>query len=224
MHKGSGMKASILLIEGKRSDYPTFCYGLERKGYEVELAPNGNTAVTRLAEAYPDLAVVNAASLRTNGRRICQTLRKEMDGLPIVLITDQPAAALSGVDADVVLTLPFTIQKLINRIKPLLPVDEKNLLHIGPIRLDLAQRRVRCLGKQSKLTPRMIDLLKLLMEKKGEVIERDELFRQVWDTEYTADTRTLDVHISWLREALEADPRHPRFLKTVRGVGYRLDV
>jgi DNA-binding response OmpR family regulator len=218
------MKASVLLIEGKRSEYPTFSFGLERKGYEVVLAPNGTAAINRLAEAYPDLAVVNAASLRTNGRRICQSLRREMDGLPIVLITDQPAATLGDVAADVILTLPFTIQKLINRLRPLLPVEEKNLVHIGPIRLDLEQRRVRCLGKQSKLTPRMIALLRLLMEKKGEVIERDALFKQVWDTEYTADTRTLDVHISWLREALETDPRHPRFLKTVRGVGYRLDV
>jgi len=218
------MKASILLIEGKRSDYPTFSYGLQQKGYEVELVPNGNSAVARLSEAYPDLAVVNAASLRTNGRRICQTLRKELDGLPIILITDQPATTLGDVQANVILNLPFTIQKLINRIKPLLPAEEKNLLHVGPIRLDLEQHQVRCMGKQSKLTPRMIALLRLLMEKKGEVIERDLLFRQVWDTEYTVDTRTLDVHISWLRGALEADPRHPRFLKTVRGVGYRLDV
>jgi DNA-binding response OmpR family regulator len=218
------MRASILLIEGKRSDYPTFSYGLQKKGYEVELVSTGSLAVARLSEAYPDLAVVNAASLRTNGRRICQTLRKELDGLPIVLITDQPSASLAGFEADVVLSLPFTIQKLINRIKPLLPAEEKNQLHVGPIRLDLEQHRVRCMGKNSKLTPRMITLLKLLMEKKGEVIERDVLFKHVWDTEYTADTRTLDVHISWLREALEADPRHPRFLKTVRGVGYRLDV
>ena len=218
------MRVSILLIEGKRSDYPTFNYGLQKKGYEVELVSTGSSAVARLSAAYPDLAVVNAASLRTNGRRICQTLRKELDGLPIVLITDQPAASLGAVEADVVLSLPFTIQKLINRIKPLLPAEEKNLLHVGPIRLDLEQRRVRCMGKNSKLTPRMIALLRLLMEKKGEVIERDILFKHVWDTEYTADTRTLDVHISWLREALEADPRHPRFLKTVRGVGYRLDV
>jgi DNA-binding response OmpR family regulator len=88
----------------------------------------------------------------------------------------------------------------------------------------MEQRRVRCMGKQSKLTPRLVGLLKILMEHRGEVIEREKLFSQVWETEYTVDTRTLDVHISWLREAIEVDPRRPRFLKTIRGVGYRLDV
>ncbi|HEX9011861.1 MAG TPA: response regulator transcription factor, partial [Anaerolineaceae bacterium] len=124
----------------------------------------------------------------------------------------------------VVLSLPFTIQKLANRIRPFLPGDEKNLLHVGPVHLDLEQRRVRCLGKQSRLTPRLVNLLRILMEHPGVVVERAELFKQVWDTEYTADTRTLDVHVSWLREAIEVDPRHPHFLKTIRGVGYRLDI
>ncbi len=83
---------------------------------------------------------------------------------------------------------------------------------------------MRCEGKQARLTPRLVILLKTLMERPGEVIERNTLFRMVWETAYTADTRTLDVHVSWLREALEDDPRHPRFVKTVRGVGYRLDL
>ena len=98
------------------------------------------------------------------------------------------------------------------------------MLHTGPIRLDMGQRRVRCLGKQARLTPRLAAIFKTLMEHHGEVVERANLFSQVWETKYTEDTRTLDVHISWLRQALEVDPRHPRFLKTIRGVGYRLDV
>jgi DNA-binding response OmpR family regulator len=113
---------------------------------------------------------------------------------------------------------------LVNRIKPFLPADEKDLLHVGPIRLNLKQKQVRCMGRHARLTPRQVILLKTLMERPGEVFERGALFRLVWDTEYTGDTRTLDVHISWLRHALENDPRHPRFLKTVRGVGYRLDI
>jgi DNA-binding response OmpR family regulator len=218
------MTAKILLIEGKRADHASFGAGLTKKGYQVDSAPNGNAALNRLVYIDPDLVVIDAASLRTSGRRICQSLRKELDGMPIVLIVDATHDSDEKVEADVVLSLPFTVQKLINRIKPLLPVDETNLLHVGPIRLDLDQRRVRCLGKHGKLTPRLVTLLKLLMERRGEVVERENLFKAVWDTEYTADTRTLDVHISWLRQALEVDPRHPRFLKTVRGVGYRLDV
>ena len=98
------------------------------------------------------------------------------------------------------------------------------MVHVGPIRLDVERRRVRCLGKSTKLTPRLIMLLQMLMEKHGEVVERDVLFKKVWETNYTGDTRTLDVHVSWLRRAIEVDPLKPKFLKTVRGVGYRLDV
>ncbi len=218
------MKAKILLVEGKRADHLSFSPGLQKKGFQVDSVPNGASAVTCLEVVDPDVVVVDAASLRTSGKRICMALRDVIDGIPIVLIIDSGKPIPTKGEADVVLTLPFTIQKLANRIRPFLPADEKNMVHVGPIRLDLEQRRVRCLGKQERLTPRMVTLLKTLMEHPGEVIEREALFRLVWDTQYTVDTRTLDVHISWLRQALEADPRKPRFLKTVRGVGYRLDV
>jgi DNA-binding response OmpR family regulator len=218
------MAVKILIIEGKQADHPSFAPGLVKKGYQVETTPNGSAALTRLISLDPDLVVVDAASLRTSGRRICQSLRREMEILPIVLILPKEYDKNEKVDANVVLNLPFTVQKLANRIRPFMPVDEKDLLHVGPIRLNLKQRQVRCLGRQSRLTPHLVTLLKLLMEHPGEVMERSALFRLAWETEYIGDTRTLDVHISWLRRAIEVDPRHPRFLKTVRGVGYRLDV
>ena len=218
------MATKILLIEGTRADHHSFSTGLIKKGYQVISVPNGTAAMKRLMDVDPDLVVVDAASLRTSGKRICQTIRKELDGLPIVLLMSNTQEPIDKVDADVVLTLPFTVQKLINRFRPLLPPEEKDLLHIGPIRLNIQQKQVRCLGKQVRLTPRLVSLLRLLMEHHGEVMERELLFKLVWETEYTEDTRTLDVHISWLRHAIEVDPRHPRFLKTVRGVGYRLDI
>jgi DNA-binding response OmpR family regulator len=218
------VKAKILLIEGKRADHPSFSIGLRHKGYDIETVPTGNAALNCLEAVDPDLVVIDAASLRTSGKRICQSLREKVDGLPIILIIDGNHPVDGNTGANVVLSLPFTIQKLVNRIRPYMPADEKNLLHVGQIHLDMEQRRVRCLGKQSRLTPRLVSLLRILMEHPGVVIERAELFKQVWDTEYTADTRTLDVHVSWLREAIEVDPRQPRFLKTIRGVGYRLDV
>jgi DNA-binding response OmpR family regulator len=128
------------------------------------------------------------------------------------------------INADVILSLPFTAQKLVNRISHLLPSDGKHSIHAGPIRLDIEKRMVRCLGKQARLTPRLVDLLKELIEHRGEVVERKVLFSKVWETNYTDDTRTLDVHISWLRQAIEADPDAPQLLRTIRGVGYRLDV
>jgi DNA-binding response OmpR family regulator len=215
---------SILIIEGKKADRPSFASQLQKKGFAVTVVANGSEALARLNEAGPDIMVVNAASLGSTGVRICQSLRqKQEEQLPIVLILEADKVVDKSA-ADVVLNLPFTVQKLVNRIKPLLPGDGANVIHAGPIRLDIEHRRVKCLSKNSRLTPRLTALLQVLLQHRGEVIEREELFRQVWETSYTGDTRTLDVHISWLRRAIEMDPDHPRFLHTVRGVGYRLDV
>src|SRR5512140_704564 len=218
------MKARILLIEGKRSEHPSFSAGLTKKGFTVESVPNGNAALARLAATVPHLVIVDAASMRTSGKRICQSLRQHTATLPVVLVlAEEPDATEKGI-ANVVLVQPFTLQKLINRIRPLIPAESRDVLSAGPLQLDVEQRIVRCGIRQARLTPRLVVLLKILMEHPGELIDRKELFRQVWDTAYTVDTRTLDVHISWLRQAVEEDPRHPRYLKTVRGAGYRLDV
>lgn len=215
--------AKILLIEGRHTDVPSFALDLQKKGFEVVIVPSGGEASKRLEKIAPHLAVVNAASLRSSGVRICQSLREKDSKLPIILVV-APGVEVEKEVADSVLALPFTAQKLANRIKPLLPSDGKNVIHVGPIRLDAEKRRVKCLGKSSKLTPRLITLLRILLDHHGEVVERESLFKRVWDTNYTGDTRTLDVHISWLRRAIEIDPDNPRFLKTIRGVGYRLDV
>jgi len=217
------MKARILWVEGKRSDFTSFVPSLRKKDYWVEVAPTGIAAVARLLEVDPDLVVINAASLRSSGKQICNEIRERSKQLPIVLIVS-PEHKMTGIStANVILELPFTSRKLLNRITPLLPGDGKNILHVGLIRLDLELKRVRCLGREARLTPRMTHLLQVLLIHAGEAVDRQKLFSEVWDTKYTVDTRTLDVHISWLREALEENPRQPQFLKTIRGVGYRLD-
>ena len=217
------MTDSLLVIEGRHADIPSFASELQKKGFEVHIAKSGGAAVTRLEKINPSLAVVNAASLRSTGLRICQSIRDKNPKYPIILVLAKEAKVDKDI-ADAVLVLPFTVQKLANRIKPLLPGDGKNVLHVGPIRLDAEHRRVKCLGKNTKLTPRLVTLLQLLMDKHGEVVEREALFKKVWETNYTGDTRTLDVHVSWLRRAIELDPLKPKFLKTIRGIGYRLDV
>jgi DNA-binding response OmpR family regulator len=214
---------TLLVIEGRHAEIPSFAGDLQKKGFDTHTAQNGSQAVTRLKELNPSLVVINAASLRSTGLRICQSLREKDAKLPIVLILENEVE-VSKDAADSVLVLPFTVQKLVNRIKPLLPGDGKNVLHVGPIRLDLEKKRVRSLGRNTKLTPRLVTILNILMEKHGEVIERETLFKKAWETNYTGDTRTLDVHISWLRRAIELDPDNPKFLKTIRGVGYRLDI
>ena len=214
----------LLVIEGKHADHPAFVSALRKKGFVVELVNNGNQALARLVGGFnPDVVVVNAASLRTSGKRICRSLREKAPKVPILLILD-PDSELEKVDADITLSLPFTAQKLVNRIRHLLPGDGNDNIHAGPIRLDVQKSIVHCQEKQTRLTPRSMRLLKTLIDHKGEVVERKELFSKVWETNYTDDTRTLDVHISWLRRAIEADPEKPIYLKTIRGVGYRLDV
>ena len=216
-------KTTLLVIEGRHAEIPSFANDLQKKGFDVVSAQNGNEAVSQLKQTNPSLVVVNAPSLRSTGIRICLSIRKKDAKVPIILIVEDEKAVDKEL-ADSVLALPFTAQKLVNRIKALMPGDGDNMVSVGPIRLDLENRRVRSLGKNTKLTPRLITLLQILLDKHGEVVEREALFKKVWETNYTGDTRTLDVHISWLRRAIELDPDNPKFLKTIRGVGYRLDV
>jgi DNA-binding response OmpR family regulator len=216
-------KATLLVIEGRHAEIPSFAADLQKKGFDIVSAQNGSEAVSQLKQTNPTLVIVNAPSLRSTGIRICLSIRKKDAKIPIILIVEKEKPVDKEL-ADSVLALPFTAQKLVNRVKALMPGDGNNVVSVGPIRLDLENRRVRSLGKNTKLTPRLITLLQILMDKHGEVVEREALFKKVWETNYTGDTRTLDVHISWLRRAIELDPDNPKFLKTIRGVGYRLDV
>jgi DNA-binding response OmpR family regulator len=219
------MKVRILWVEGKRAESPPFIPSLRKKGYLVEIVSTGNEALKCMPEFDPDLVVVNAASMRTTGKRICRSLREKANSVPVVVISDpERMTQADDLCANVNLVLPFTTRKLINRILPLLPSEEEPILHVGPIRLFLDRKLVRCQGREATLTPRLVHLLRIFMEHPGEALEREKLFKEVWNTEYTVDTRTLDVHISWLRQAIEEDPRKPRFLKTMRGLGYRLDI
>jgi len=218
------MKARILWIEGKRAEGPSFIPGLRKKGYQVDVVSSGSEALTRLGQECPDLIILYAASLRTSGKRICRSLRDADPSVPILVIAGAEKPLGPDACASAVLMMPFTARKLLNAVEPLLPWEQEELFVVGPITLDLERKRVRCGERSARLNPHLTALLKILMEHPGEVLERERLFREVWMTDYTKDTRTLDVHMSWLREALEEDPRHPVHLKTVRGVGYRLDV
>jgi DNA-binding response OmpR family regulator len=221
--KSHSVFAKILVVEGTRVEHESFIEGLRKKGFDVTSATNGADALGKIKEVLPEVAVIDSPSLRTNGKRICQSLRKEDSKLAIILVVDGSHPLPIQVDANAILLLPFTAQKLANRIRTLLPEGGRNVLTAGPVKLYLDQNLLRCLNKRTVLTPRLVIILKLLIEHRGEVIERETLYKRAWETEYTGDTRSLDVHISWLRRALEADPRNPRFLKTIRGVGYRLD-
>jgi DNA-binding response OmpR family regulator len=218
------MKAKILWIEGKRAESPYFVPDLRKKGFTVDTVSTGKEAQVSLSKDKYDLVALNAASFRTSGKRICNDICERWNKIPLLMIANPDKPVTKDVGADVLLELPFTIRKLVNRINPLLPHSSNDVIRAGPVHLDLERRVVRCLEKEAHLTPRLTSLLKIFMQHPNEVLEREDLFRRIWNTEYTGDTRTLDVHISWIRQAIEPNPRKPRFLITIRGVGYRLDI
>lgn len=214
----------ILLIESERANAPSFAPALEKKGYTVITHHQVEAALSRMGDSPPDLLVLDAASMKTSGTRMSRTARGALNGIPIVLVAPVGSRPDAGSGATVTLVQPLTPRKLLNRVARLLPGDESFNLELGPIKLNLAQRKVRCRGRDARLTPKQARLLEVFMHNPGKLLTRATLIRQVWHTDYTGDTRTLDVHMSWLRRSVEEDPRRPVLLKTVRGMGYRLDL
>ncbi len=224
-------KAKILLIEGKRtSKRLSFAEPLQRR-YMVVLATTGQHALEIVSKTLPDVIVLNAASMRTTGQRICNTLRARFPETPIIHILKAPSPGAksprrrkksSGANSDVAvtLTLPFTARKLINRIERFIVDKNGKVLVAASIRLNLENRVLTTPNKEIRLTPKLTRLLELFIRHPNKVLERRFLMEQVWQTDYLGDTRTLDVHIRWIREAIEETPGKPTFLKTVRGKGY----
>lgn len=217
------MPLTALIIEGRRGDHSSFAEELEEKGYGVTQVPSGSAGLDILSSVDPDIVIVDAASLRTSGVRICQSFRRTDNDLPIILIVDRDVSLPEIVDANLVLRLPFTVQKLYNRTQAYRNTADKFIVQAGPIELNTKTQLVTCNDHQTKLTPRLVEILKVLMSNNGKVVKRKPLFSKVWNTDYTEDTRTLDVHISWLRQAIEEDPHHPKLIRTVRGEGYILE-
>lgn len=212
--------AKILWVKGRWTNHEDFVQALKKKGMEIDVVSNGKNAVAQVIEKVYDVIVVDAASMRTNGKRICKSLMETVQ-LPLILIVEE--ATNNVPDASIILELPFTSRKLTNRILPFVPGEGKNMIRIGEITLDVDRKQIIKNSKREVITPRLCHLLRILMEKNGVVVERNDLFKKVWHTDYTGDTRTLDVHVSWLRKIIEDDPRKPKHLITIRGVGYRFD-
>lgn len=216
--------AKILLIESGRTSAPSFGSALEKKGYDVTVRHNVDRALAKASNPEPDLVVLDAASMRTPGTRLCRRLRAEMDGMPIILLSPEGTQPEPGSGASLILVQPFTARKLLNRVARMIPGDERYNLEVGPLKLNLAQRKVECHGRESRLTPKQAKLLEVFMRNPGRLLTRKSLIQKVWHTDYTGDTRTLDVHISWLRRSIEKTPRKPKLIRTIRGMGYRLDL
>ncbi len=157
--------------------------------------------------------------MRTSGDRISARLRAQLGDLPIIHIRPEGAAAADN-PADVILSPPFTSRKLINRVQRYIKTPEAEVLSIGPFNLSLEQGTLTTPWGEKKLTPKLAELMELFLRDQDNTLERKHIMQTIWKTDYMGDTRTLDVHIRWLRKVVEPEPRKPKYITTVRGVGY----
>ncbi len=212
----------ILVVQGSGRNRLTKM--LERHGFSVSRALNGKDAVAKIKEISPALAVIDPSSLRINGARLSQMLKRADGSVPIIWVLDEGTAACEDGIADIWLKRPFTSRKLLNRVEKLLPSAESSILTAGDIVFDVEKREVHKSDHKQRLTPKQAKLLEALMRRAPEVLSRRFLMKNVWNTDYLGDTRTLDVHIRWVREIVEDNPSAPKYVRTVRGVGYRFEL
>jgi DNA-binding response OmpR family regulator len=208
----------ILLIESARNNGVSFAISLKRK-YQVQIAHSGKAGLALAQEKRPDVIVLDAVSLRTSGDRICTWLRKALGELPIIHIRAKDKSSSESV-ADVLLSPPFTSRKLINRIERFAAAAGGEVLEAGGFSLSPEQKTLVSPHSEKKLTPKLVALMELFMQNPDQTLERKDIMQVVWKTDYMGDTRTLDVHIRWLRQIVEPNPRKPQYIVTVRGVGY----
>jgi DNA-binding response OmpR family regulator len=212
---------TILLIESARSK-TSLAPLLERRRYAVVRASTIQQALAHVKRDSPALIVLDSTASRMDGAGMCRRIRARVDGVAMLLIVRAGVDVDATSGADYVLSEPFTPRRLLNRVARMLPSGKGDVLSAGDITLNVANRCVRLGKKEHQLTPKQSHLLEMFMRRPNEVITRRQLMKAVWNTDYMGDTRTLDVHVRWLRQIIEADAGKPRHLVTVRNVGYRL--
>lgn len=213
------MAATVLIVGNDRTTTATYA-GYLKKDYAIVAAHSGRQALAQVKAHRFDAIVVDTTSQRLNTRSICRRLRSACSA-PLVLIT-APNAKVDGVQDSVsAIPAPAAGKKLLPRVKAAIDTTPPRQLTIGPVSLDLENHRVTRGSKSSPLTPKEFFLLKFLMGRAGQTITRKTLMKEVWETDYLGDTRTLDVHIRWVREKVEDSPSKPQRLITIRGQGYK---
>ncbi|HWV24681.1 MAG TPA: response regulator transcription factor [Thermomicrobiales bacterium] len=227
----SHQPATILVVDDEPSLRATVQYNLVREGYTVKLAADGPEALSLARSERPDAIVLDVMLPGLDGFDVCRILRAESN-VPILLLSarGEELDRVLGLEfgADDYLTKPFAMRELLARIRALLrrarmtPVISDALPHtVGSLTIDPARHEISLGGTPLTLKPMEFDLLRYLALHPNTVLSRDRLLRDVWDYDYTFDTRTVDVHIRSLRSKIEVDPSQPRYIETVRGVGYR---
>ncbi len=223
---------TILVVDDEPTLVATLKYNLERESYRVLEAADGEAALAAARSGRPDLIVLDLMLPGLSGLEVCRILRKETR-VPIIMLTAKDAEVdkVVGLEtgADDYVTKPFGMPELMARVRALLrraePAEDDALdvVESGDLRVDLARREVQRAGSPLRLKPKELDLLGFFMRRRGRVLSREELLNQVWGYEFADDTRTVDVHVRWLRQTIAPDPAQPTRLITVRGEGYRFE-
>jgi DNA-binding response OmpR family regulator len=221
---------SILIVEDDETLQQTLAYNLEKEGYRIVLANDGSTGLEMARSQEPDLVILDVMLPELDGLSVCRILRREMD-VPIIMLTARSSEVdkIIGLDsgADDYVTKPFSLGELLARVRAALRRKPKaslpQQLESGDLKLDLIGRRAYKGSIELNLSNKEFDLLAELMRNKDIVLSRDLLLTKVWGYDYYGESRTVDVHIRWLREKIEETPSKPKRITTIRSIGYRFE-
>jgi len=233
-----GAKNKVLIVEDDRTLRETLRYNLVADGFDVVVAEDGGEGLMAARSENPDVIVLDLMLPTLSGIEICKSLRRDGSITPIVMLTARDAEVdrIGGLEsgADDYVTKPFSVRELLARVnaqvrrmemlKTYSETTPEQVIELGGLVIDGSSRTVKLNGETLELRPREFDLLAHLAANPGRVYTRDQLLQDVWGFAYAGDTRTVDVHVRWLRLKIEEDPAHPKMLGTVRGVGYRINV
>ena len=226
------MARTILVVEDEPTLRETLAEALETEGFRVTTAADGAAALSLFRAEPPDLVLLDLMLPELSGLEVTRVIRAE-SSVPIVMLTARGAEVdkVVGLElgADDYVTKPFSLRELTARIRAIFRRGESLVsgqlpptVELGPVRVDVAGHRILREGHEVPVKPKVFELLSFLLRHPGQVMSRDQLLEHVWGYDYGGETRTVDVHVHWLRAAIEVDPANPLLVQTIRGVGYVL--
>ncbi|MGZ3586043.1 MAG: response regulator [Candidatus Limnocylindrales bacterium] len=226
------MARTILVVDDEPTLLETLAENLQQEGYGVSLAADGREALTRFRADRPDLVILDLMLPELSGVEVCRIIRAE-SAVPILMLTAKEGEIdkVVGLEvgADDYVTKPFSLRELLARVRALLRRTDQQtglqppaVVDLGRVQVDLAGHRILRDGQVVPVKPKAFELLAFLVRHPGQVFTRDQLLERVWGYDYAGESRTVDVHVHWLRAQIEADTGRPVHLQTVRGVGYVL--
>jgi len=223
------MARTILVVDDEPTLRETLAEALEADGFRVVTAADGREALAQFREHRPELVVLDLMLPELSGIEVCRIIRQE-SGVPILMLTAKSSELdkVLGLElgADDYVTKPFSLRELSARVRALLRRTEQastegpTTVSLGDLTVDLGGHRLLRDGAPLPMKPKVFELLAFLLRHPGQVLSREQLLEQVWGYDYAGETRTVDVHVHWLRSAIEPDPASPALVQTVRGVGY----